>query len=232
MSCRLPRIFIVLVACCSVMFLFVPRAVYAAAENEAGGAQVSDMHGAADAGPGHMEEAAHQAGHEEHGRFGVTHTQLMNFIWHCLNFTLLVIILVKFLKKPIADALNGRTESIRAAFDELAAQKAEAERRYAEYERKLSGMDAEADRILKSFMEQGQAEKEKIIAQAKETAERIKAQAEFYIQQELDKAKAELREEVADMAVKMAEELVKKNLTEQDHHKLISEYLERVVQKN
>ncbi len=230
MSCRLLRIFLVLVACCSLMFIFVPGTLCAAAENEMG-TQVSDMHGAADAAGGHM-EATHKAGHEEHGRFGITHTQLMNFIWHCLNFTLLVIILVKFLKKPIVDALHGRTESIRAAFDELAAQKAEAERQYAEYERKLSGMDAEADRILKSFIEQGQAEKEKIIAQAKETAERIKAQAEFYIQQELEKAKTELREEVADMAVKMAEELVKKNLTEQDHHKLISEYLERVVQKN
>jgi hypothetical protein len=30
----------------------------------------------------------------------------------------------------------------------------------------------------------------------------------------------------------MAEDLIRKNLNEEDHHRLISEYLERVVQKN
>ncbi|HID98326.1 MAG TPA: ATP synthase F0 subunit B, partial [Thermodesulfobacteriaceae bacterium] len=101
-----------------------------------------------------------------------------------------------------------------------------------EYERKLSNLDAEADRILKVFTEQGIAEKEKIISQAHEAAERIKAQAELYVEQELAKARAELRAEAADLAVKMAEELIVKNVTDQDHQKLISENLERVVSKN
>ncbi len=171
-------------------------------------------------------------GHGEEGRYGLTHGQIMNFIWHCLNFAILVILLVKWLRKPISDALNDRTESIRAAFEELDTKKAEAERKYAEYERKLSNMDEEAARILNNFIEQGKAEKEKIIAQAHDAAERIKAQAEFYVQQELAMAKAELKKEVSEMAIKMAEELIRKNLDEQDHHRLISEYLERVVQKN
>ena len=162
----------------------------------------------------------------------MTHSQVMNFVWHCLNFSLLAFLLVKFLRKPITGALTGRTESIRSAFEELEAKRAEAERNYAEYERKLSNMDAEAERILKNFIDQGQVEKEKIIAQAHDAAERIKAQAEFYVDQELAKAKTELQSEVANMAVKMAEELIRKELNEQDHHRLISEYLERVVQKN
>ncbi len=176
----------------------------------------------------HGEEGA--AGHGEH--HGLSHSQVMNFIWHCLNFSILAFLLVKFLRKPIAGALKGRTESIRAAFEELEAKRADAERKYAEYEAKLSTMDEQAKRILKSFTEQGESEKEKIIAQAHEAAERIKAQAEFYVQQELAKAKTELQTEVADMAVKMAEDLIRKNLNEKDHHRLISEYLERVVQKN
>ncbi|RKX62337.1 MAG: ATP synthase F0 subunit B [Thermodesulfobacteriota bacterium] len=176
----------------------------------------------------HGEEGA--VGHGEH--HGLSHSQVMNFIWHCLNFSILVFFLVKFLRKPIAGALKGRTESIRAGFEELEAKRADAERKYAEYEAKLSTMDEQAKRILKSFTEQGESEKEKIIAQAHEAAERIKAQAEFYVQQELAKAKTELQTEVADMAVKMAEDLIRKNLNEEDHHRLISEYLERVVQRN
>jgi F-type H+-transporting ATPase subunit b len=178
----------------------------------------------------HGEGAAHEGGHG--GHHGLTHSQIMNFIWHCLNFSILAFVLVKYLKKPISDSLKGRTEAIRAQFADLDAKKAEAERKYAEYESRLSGMDEEAKKILENYIAQGQAEKERIIIQANEAAERIRAQAEFYVQQELAKAQAELRSEVAELAVGMAEDIIKKNLTEQDHEALISDYLERVVQKN
>lgn len=233
-----------LVVAFSFVALLIAMGGVAGAAEEESGHDTPGLESAHDTATGgghelasHGEEGAavhgegHEAGHGE-GHHGVTHGQLMNFIWHCLNFSILVFILVKFLRKPITEALKGRTESIRAAFEELEAKRADAERKYAEYEGKLSTMDEQAERILKSFTDQGQAEKEKIIAQAHEAAERIKAQAEFYVQQELAKAKTELQTEVADMAVKMAEDLIRKNLNEQDHHRLISEYLERVVQKN
>ncbi len=177
-------------------------------------------------------EGGEAAAHEEGEHEGLTHTQIMNFVWHCLNFTLLVVILVKFLKQPITEALRGRQEEVRAAFEELERSKAEAERKYAEYERKLANMEEEAERIRRSFIEQGKAEKERIIAQAQEAAERIKAQAELFIQQELVKAKRELQAEMADMAVKMAEELIKKNITDEDHERLIDDYLAKLEAKS
>lgn len=180
-----------------------------------------------------MHESAHHSGESAHGEHhGLSHQQIMNFIWHALNFTLLVVILVKFLKAPIANALKSRTEEIEKAFVELEEKKKEAERKYAEYEKKLSTMDKEAERILNSFIQQGEAEKQKIIEQARQSAERIRAQAELYVQQELQKARKELQHEVAELAVKMAEDIIRKNLNEQDHHRLISEYLEKVVTKN
>ena len=181
-----------------------------------------EAHGSASGG--------HEAGGEE--EHGLTHSQVMNFIWHCLNFTILAIVLVKYLRKPITDALTGRRESIKTAFDDLETKRRDAERKYAEYEKRLAGMDAEAARISKSFLEQGEAEKAKIIAQANDAAERIKAQAELYVQQELSRAMVQLKKEVTEMAMKMAEDIIRKNISTQDHHRLISEYLERVVTKN
>ncbi len=175
-------------------------------------------------------KAVHEEG-EERG-IHITHGQIMDFIWRCLNFGLLVIILVKFGKEPVQNFLKGHRESIQNEFDELEAQRREAQQKYEEYSKKLAGMDEEAERILQTFIKQGEAEKEKIIAQAQDAAERIKAQAKFYVQQELDKAREQLKSEVSNMAISMAEELIKKNITEQDHQRLIAEYLERVVQKN
>lgn len=171
-------------------------------------------------------EGGHGGGH------GITHSQLMNFVWHVLNFSILVVVLVKFLKKPITDALVGRREAIKASFDELERRRMDAEAQYAAYQKKMAEMDAEAERILKSFIEQGNAEKQKIIAQAQEAAERIKMQADLYVQQEVARAKLQLQREVGEMAVKMAGEIIKANITPDDHNRLINEYLERVVHKN
>ncbi len=221
-------LFVISLSLLAVLYLSAPllateEAVHghAAVASEAahGGEAASSAHG------GHG-GAAHG------GHHGLTHGQVMNFVWHCLNFALLLVILFKFLRKPIVDSVKGRQESIAKAFEELENKKVEAEKRYKEYEKKLSGMDEEAKKILENFVQQGQKERDEIIEQAKAAAERIKAQAEFYVQQELAKAKAELQKEVAETAVKMAEEIIRKNLTEQDQSKLISEYLERVVQKN
>ncbi len=207
-----------------------PSVAVEAAHATAPAAHGEAVHEVAGQQASHEASGGHGGGHGEH--HGLTRVQVMNFIWHCLNFTLLVIILVKYLKKPIADSLKGRQESIAKAFEELEAKKEEAATRFKEYEQKLSGMDEEAKKILENFVAQGQKERDTIIEQAKAAAERIKAQAEFYVQQELAKAKVELQKEVADMAVKMAEEIIRKNLTEQDQSRLISEYLERVVHKN
>ena len=214
----------------SLLYISAPvLAEEAAGHDAAVAADVS--HGAVEHSAAEHGAAGHEgAAHGEH--HGLTHGQVMNFVWHCLNFALLIVILVKFLKEPISSSLKGRQESIAKAFDELEDKKQQAEARFKEYEQKLSGMDEEAKQILENFVAQGQKERDAIIEQAKAAAERIKAQAEFYVQQELAKAKIELQKEVADMAVSMAEEIIKKNLTEQDQAKLISEYLERVVHKN
>jgi F-type H+-transporting ATPase subunit b len=230
---------IVILVTAYLAFLLVSVGVFASVGGHEGheGIQADEIaattfveEGAHGAAYGEEENGHGSAAHGEH--HGLTHSQVMNFIWHCLNFSILALVLVKYLKKPITDGLKGRTEAIRAQFAELDAKKVEAERRYAEYESKLSGMDDEARKILENYIAQGQAEKERIIVQANEAAERIKAQAEFYVQQELAKAQIELRTEVADLAVGMAEDIIKKNLTDQDHDALISDYLERVVQKN
>ncbi len=235
---------VILIGLALLLYVASPVLAEEASVHEPAATASEEVHGVKEAAHEAVQESAvhEQAGHEAaahgeehaggHEHHGLTHGQVMNFVWHCLNFALLLVILVKFLKQPISDSLKGRQESIAKAFEELEAKKEEAAARFQEYENKLSGMDEEAKQILENFVAQGQKERDTIIEQAKAAAERIKAQAEFYVQQELAKAKVELQKEVADAAVKMAEELIRKNLTEQDQSRLISEYLERVVHKN
>jgi len=158
----------------------------------------------------------------------ITHEKLMDLIWRTMNFVALVAILLLTLKKPIANGLARRRQSIIEQFEELEARKDEAERKYREYESRLAQIDAEVTRIVDAAVAQGELEKKRIIDEASRAADEIKRQAERAVQHELTEARRQLRNEIAEQAAAMAEELVKKNLQADDQVKLVEEYLSKV----
>ena len=160
--------------------------------------------------------------------WGIPTAKWWDLLWRTLNFAVLAIVLAKLLSKPIANGLKGRRQSIREEFEDLEDRKAEADKVYQEYEEKLSSIEQEIDAIIKNAIAQGEAEKERIIEDGKRAAQDMKRQAEMAIQHELAEAKLKLREDVANQAVVLAEELIRKNLQGPDQVKLIEDYLAKV----
>ena len=162
----------------------------------------------------------------EHGT--LSPAKLKDLLWRVMNFTALVVILVLALKKPIANGLKGRRQGIQQQFDELEARKSEAEQTYKEYEGRLAKLDGEVKSIIEAAVAQGESEKVRIIEDANRAADDIKRQAENAVQHEIAEAKKNLKDDVAEQAAKMAEELIKKNLNDADQVTLINDYLEKV----
>jgi len=154
--------------------------------------------------------------------------KLKDLGWRVMNFAALVIILVKFLKKPLADSLRNRKEGIRTEFEDLEARRGEAEREYKEYEGKLAGIDDELNEMIEKAIAQGQKEKERIIEEAERAADSIQRQAEMAVQNEIADAKRRLKAEITEQAAVMAEEIIKKNLRDADQDKLVDDYLTKV----
>jgi F-type H+-transporting ATPase subunit b len=154
--------------------------------------------------------------------------KLKDLLWRTLNFAVLLIVLIKVLAKPLANGLRARQQSIKEQFTDLEERKTEADMAYQTYEEKLASIDQEVSDIIQAAIAQGEAEKARIIEEANRAAEDIKRQAEMAIQYELAAAKLRLREEVAGQAVVMAEELIRKNLQEDDQVKIIENYLAKV----
>ncbi len=169
----------------------------------------------------------HGGGHG--GGWMPSYEKWMDLVWRTMNFAALLAILVAALRKPIANGLTRRRQAIIEQFEELEARRQEAEARYREYEGKLAGIEAEVQRILDAAVAQGEAEEERIIAEAERTAGDIKRQAEMAVQHELAEAKRQLLAEVADAAAKAAEELVRKNLQAEDQVRLVRDYLGKVA---
>ncbi len=163
------------------------------------------------------------------GAHGGGGSQFKDFLYRVLNFSILVGIMYYVSKKPLANFLANRKESIRRTLQELELKKAEAEKKYEEYQGKLAALDEETKKIIEEYIEEGEREKQKIIEAARKQAQYIKEQAQFAIRQEVKMAKTELQKEIAEMTVKTAEEILKKNIKKKDHDRLIDEFRKKVV---
>ncbi len=164
----------------------------------------------------------------EHKAPMITAEKLKDLFWRTVNFIALVVILVKFLAKPISSGLSGRRRQIKEELVDLQEKRDEAERSYKEFVSRLAGMEKEMDTIVEKAIAQAGIEKTRILEEAERAAEDIKRQAEAAVQAELVDAKRTLRNEVAEQAAAMAEELIVKNLTAEDQVAITEQYLERV----
>ncbi len=169
------------------------------------------------------------AGHEAAAHGGETPERIWELIYRSINFIIFFGILFFLLRKPLKQVLADRRDSIQKELQDLEAKKEEATREFQALENRISNIKEERSAILAEYKVEAEKEKQKIIENAQKTATRIIDQSQLTIQQEMRKANQALRQEMSDMAVRMAEELLKKNITENDQKVLIGEYLAKVV---
>ena len=172
-----------------------------------------------------MSSLAYASGGEGHADSGVL---LKDFLYRVFNFAIVVGILVYFLSKPLKKGLAGRRDEIAAALAESEQVKSAAEAKFAEYDQKLATANAEIAEISTAIKREGELEKEKIIASARETAAKIEQEAEKAAALEIAKARKELQTEAVRLSVELAEELLKANFTSEDDTRLIDEYMQKV----
>jgi F-type H+-transporting ATPase subunit b len=152
-----------------------------------------------------------------------------DLVFRIMNFALLVGVLFFLLRKPVSQGLEARRQGIKDELDDLERQKEEAQKQLAETKQKLSQLDAEVQRIVAEYVQMGEAAKAKILEEARASADKLQEQAKKNIEHEFGSAKQQLMAEMADQAVAMAEELIRKNIQDQDQERIIDEYLEKVV---
>ncbi len=153
---------------------------------------------------------------------------LKDFFWRILNFVIMAGILIYFVTKPVKNALKGRSETIASDLEEAQKAREEAESKFAEYDEKLNKAEAEIEQIAADLKKEGEIERDKIIAAAREQAEKIKKEAEKSAAFEVARARAELQQEAARLAVELAEELLKKNVNDKDQSNMVDEYMKKV----
>ncbi len=158
--------------------------------------------------------------------------QLWDFAWRLLNFAILVYILYKLAWKRLVSFFRNRREDIKTSLAEANDRKVEAEEKFKEYEVKLTKATDDIQNISEMIKAQGLAEKQKLIADAEKAAEKMKEDAKARMEQEMKKAGSQLRTEAVELSIKVAEDILKRNVSQEDHEKMVKEYMDRMVKEN
>ncbi|MBT3590135.1 MAG: F0F1 ATP synthase subunit B [Candidatus Marinimicrobia bacterium] len=150
------------------------------------------------------------------------------FIWTILTFLILFGALAKYAWKPLLKALENRENMIRSSIADAEKAQQELETINQQSDNVLAKARAESQAILVDGKVAAEKVKEDTLNQAKEKATAIIESAEKQIQVEKDKAISEIKGEVANLAIQVAEKLIQKNLNRDDNQSLIDESLQKI----
>lgn len=154
------------------------------------------------------------------------------FFWQLLLFVALLLLLKKFAWKPILDAVNERETSIKDSLS--AAQKARDEMQAVQADNKRILKEARAERD--ALLSEAKKASTQMINQAKEDAkveaEKITAQAQEMIQNEKKAAINDLKNQVAQLSVDIAEKVLQTELKDKaTQEKLVEELVKEIAVK-
>ncbi len=144
------------------------------------------------------------------------------------NLVILFFILKKFLFKPVKKVLDERQAEYDAKFAEAEDKLAEANEVKEQLEQKFAMADGEVDRIIKEAKDNAQRRGDSIVAEAKDKAGIIVRNAEAEADLRKRKAEESIKDEIADVSVEIAEKIIGREVSEEDHRRLMSDFIDRI----
>ena len=150
------------------------------------------------------------------------------FIAQICNLFIQVYLIKRFLFKPINEMLAKRRQMADAQIQDAVKAKNEADAIKAEYEQNMLEAKNKANDILISAQKTAAVQSEAMLKEAASQAAAIKVKAENDIAQEKRKAVNEIKGEIGGMAMEIAGKVIEREICEEDHRKLIDEFISNV----
>ncbi len=153
-------------------------------------------------------------------------------LFKLVNTLIVVGILYKVAFNPIKNFLKDRREGIRKALEEARAAREEAEKQLAEQRSKVADLEAELMRVRDQGKKERAAMQERLEKEQENQAQRLLEQTRTTIELEASKARAELQNQAASLALILAEEMLKKERGEADQERFVENYIAKIEDRN
>lgn len=141
------------------------------------------------------------------------------------NTAILYFILYRLFKKPIQEGLSKRKSGILQGMEDAARMRREAEAQLAGYEARLAGLDEEIVRVQREMRSAGEAERARILADARERRTRMERDSRLLIEQELKAVRERLIRETLETAIRSAERKLTERMGQAEQQAFAEQYL-------
>jgi F-type H+-transporting ATPase subunit b len=151
--------------------------------------------------------------------------QFGTIFWTTLTFLILLFLLGRFAWKPLLRAVEARESGIRDAIEDAKRGRDEAQRLVDEHRALITLARKERADAVEAGRQDAERLKAEILDEARKQREQLMKQAEAQIQAGLRQARTELSAEAADLAIRAAGKLMRKNLDDATQRRLVEDYI-------
>jgi len=170
-------------------------------------------------------------GHAENESLSPFQGNLGNALWTLIIFFLVLFVLGKFAWRPILDALQKRESFIRDSLESAKRDREEAEVRLKEYEQQVRKARDEASAIVDEGRRDAGVVRKRIEEDARKVSQEMLERAKREIGIARDSALSDLYGQAADLAMTLARDVLKRELSPEDHQRMMHEALQQIREK-
>lgn len=156
---------------------------------------------------------------------------LTEFIFYLINFLILVGVLGKFLYKPFLNLMDTRKQSIQDALENAELTNRRADEKMQNYNKRIAKVEEEGREIVREAKVKADVQARAIIEDANKKAADIMEKAEQSIEREKEKAMEEMRQEIAALAVLVAEKIVEREIQRVGQEAIVDEVIRQARSK-
>lgn len=145
------------------------------------------------------------------------------FTWG--NLLILLLLMKKFLFKPVRNVIEKREQEINKMYADAEKATNDAREMKESYEASIANAKAEAGEIVKNATETAHKTEEQIISDAQKRADALLTKAQAQIEADRVKTIESVKSDISGMAVGIASKVIEKDISEDDHRKLIDDFI-------
>jgi F-type H+-transporting ATPase subunit b len=148
-------------------------------------------------------------------------------VWTLVTFVIVMLVLRRYAFPRIAKALDERRRAIEESIDEAERSRQQAEQLLEDYRGRLKEAREQSEDIVARAERAAKQHEEEAKEQARQDYEDHMEKAKRDIEQETRRAIDDIRREVGDLTVMATEKVIRRELTDEDHQRLIDESLDQ-----
>lgn len=148
--------------------------------------------------------------------------------WKFFNLVLFIAAAVYLLRRPVGNALRTRSEGIRRDLMRAQEERNAALAKLEEVEARLATLDAEVATVREHSQREAAEERERIARATEAEAQKLREQARREIESAGKAARQELRQYAAEQSVRLAEDLIRRDMRPEDDARIVSHQVEEL----